>query len=928
MEVCVHHPWLFTDPVRTLCLGVSLAVVTAASVLQAQAPRATIRGTVTDQSTGAPIFGATVSIAGTPRAASSNEQGRYVLANVPQGILAIEVRRVGYGMTRRANLHVDRADLTLDLALNSAPLSLEAVSVSATVDPISGKNAPFAISKLTAEQMPVPTVGAASAALIGKIAGVSVLRASGAPGAGSFVQLRSPSSPFKSNSPLYVVDGVLLNEAQSVTTQDIEGYDIATIEVIKGAAAAALYGSRAAGGVIAITTRGGKDLALGQSQLTVRNDYGFDQQYERPTKRTHHWYKVNASGQFVDANNVVVARASRIVDPDGFADNAYPALYDNISQVLKTSQTINSTVSIAQNAASGNYNLSYTRNRQPGTVVDSYGYLRNTLRFNVDQSVRDNVTVGLRASYSRGTENPSQISFQDLYRIDPDVNLLALNDDGSQYRAKPDSASTLANPLYLQKYRDNATRRTRSIINGTLAYRASSWLSFNADLGYDKGDRVIDNYTPPDIPSTDGESFTTGSIRFDEDEVDGLTTSASATALKDFRQLTTRLTLKGEQQRERNLYFSQSGSAFTVAGVRDIGGAGTKTATSSFTDTRLNAGMASFGFDYGGRYIGDFLFRREGSSRFGPDNRTNNFYRAAGAYVMSSESWWPVRSITTFKPRYSFGTTGTRPDFADQYEVINITTGGLIRSGLGNPNLRPEKKAEHEMGVDMIVNNKLQFIFTYARSTTNDAIVDITAPSVTGYNTYAANVGKTRGNTFEGTVEGQWINTPKFRWNTNFVIDRSTSRVLEYNRSCYTDGIRYRCDNVPLTSFYGAALIHDFPGLRKEHTNSQSQFQINDEGFVVPVGVGNNFTDGAVKKLWGTTVRIDGINYRWGEPIYKTDSLGIKSYDEIGSSQPRFNFGFGNRLDYRGVKLYFLINGQLGGQIYNNVRHTNLQQLD
>jgi TonB-linked SusC/RagA family outer membrane protein len=903
--------------------------IAAATPARAQQPaRANISGTVKDASSGAPVAGVAVRVFGTPYAASTNEQGRYTIANVPNGIYAIEARRIGFGLARKENIKVNGAPVTLDIDINSAPLSLEAVSVSATVDPTSGVKAPFAVAKLNSEDMPVPTAAAASTALIGKISGVNVLPASGAPGSGAYVQIRTPSSPFKSNSPLYIVDGVPLNENQSVTTQDIEGMDIASIEVIKGAAAAALYGSRAAGGVISITTNRGNNLALGKTQITLRNDFGIDQWYNQPKKRTHHWYKVNDQGQWLDAQGNVVGRANRIVDPDGFIDNPYPVVYDNIGQITRTPRTMNSTVSIAQNSATGNYMMSFTRNRQPGTVIESFGYLRQNVRFNIDQSIRDNLTVGLRADYSRATENPSQINFQNLYAIDPDVNLLALNDDGSPYRAKPDSASTISNPLYLQRYRDNHTRRARGIYNGTASWRATNWLSFNGNASYDRGDRVVDNYTPPGLPSTDGESITTGSISFAEDEVDGLTLSLAGTAMKDFRDLTTRLTIQAEQQRERNLFFTQSGSNFSVAGVRDINGAGTKTVSSSLTDTRLNAAFASLGLDYAGKYIGDFLVRREASSLFGPAHRTNYFYRAAGGYLMSNESWWPWRSITTFKPRYSYGTAGTRPDFADQYAVVNITTGGLIRDALGNPELRPEMKYEHEMGVDMIVKNRLQFIFTYARSTTKDAIVAITAPSITGYNTYNANVGKTRGETFEGTIEGQWVNRKNFRWNTNFVVDRSQSTVLEYKRSCYTDGIRYRCDNVPLTSMWGASLLHDKADLRREHKNSLDQFEVNDEGYLVPVGAGNHYTDGVAKKLWGTTVRIDGIAYRWGEPMYKVDSLGIKSYDQIGNSQPLFNFGLGNRLNYKGLQVYFLVNGQVGGDIYNNVRQTNLNSLD
>ena len=160
--------------------------------------------------------------------------------------------------------------------------------------------------KLTADNIPVAPTTSAAGALVGKVAGATIIRSSGAPGSGVTVQLRSPVSQFGSTSPLYVVDGVFLNSTQSVTTLDIESMDIASIEVIKGAAAASLYGSRAASGVISITTNRGKNLALGQTQFSLRNEFGRDQISKTISKPTGHAYRINAQGQYVDANGNVV----------------------------------------------------------------------------------------------------------------------------------------------------------------------------------------------------------------------------------------------------------------------------------------------------------------------------------------------------------------------------------------------------------------------------------------------------------------------------------------------------------------------------------------------------------------------------------------------------------------------------------------------
>ncbi len=329
-----------------------LAICTALHAQPAPAQSGSpVRGTVTDANTKAPISGVTITIPGTRYAALSNEQGQYTLVNVANGTYVIEARRLGYGVGRQERVRLSGQPVTVDLTLNANALSLEAVTVSATIDPTSGIRAPFAISTLTSEMMPVPASGAMSTLLIGKVAGANIIQASGIPGSGSYLQLRTPSSVLKDNGPLFVIDGIMLNETQQVTTQDIETMNIESLEVIKGAAAAALYGSRAAGGVIAIKTKRGKEVSLGSTQVSVRNDFGYDQFHDRPEKRRFHHYRMNAQGQFLDASGNVVPRAQRTIESDGMIDNSYPAVYDNIGQLFRDGRSMMTQVSIAHNSA-------------------------------------------------------------------------------------------------------------------------------------------------------------------------------------------------------------------------------------------------------------------------------------------------------------------------------------------------------------------------------------------------------------------------------------------------------------------------------------------------------------------------------------------------------------------------------------------------
>ena len=919
---------------RFIIIAPMLTLAAFAAPLSAQSGT-TVRGVVSDATLKTPLAGVTVSVVGTRLAVSTNEQGRYVIMNVPAGIQAFEARRLGYGVNRRENIRVGGDTMTVDLTLNQNALSLEAVTVSASVDPTSGIKSPYAVNSINKEMMPVPAPAAATTMLIAKVAGVNVIQASGAPGSGSYVQLRTPSSIEKSNSPLYVVDGILLNSQQSVTTQDVEAMNIESIEVIKGAAAAALYGSRAAGGVISIKTDRGKNLRLGQTTITARSDFGYDQYYNKPKQRQYHWYRMNAQGQFLDASGNVIPRAngnSQAIDPDGFADNPYPVKYDNIGTLFRNGQTMMNQISIAQNQAGTNYTLTYTRNRQPGLIIDNYGYLRQGVQFSIDHSVRDNLTLGVSANHTRANEVPDQVSFGDLYRYDLDVNLNRRDADGF-FLARPDSQSTLTSPLYYQQTRDDKQRRSRTLVNGNASFRPYNWLTFTGDVGYDRGDRIYDQFTPPGVPDDDGSGVETGFLHYEEDEVDGLTGSLGATLLRDFGKLTTRLTARGEMQRERNLYFEAEGTDFTINGVRDLAGAGSKTNSSQLTERRTNAGVAALGLDYGGKYIADFLLRREGSSLFGPDYRWTTFYRVGGSYLLSEEGWWPrggvLGNLSTFKLRYNVGTAGARPDFLDQYSAISVAGFGFVRNELGNPRLRPEIKTEHEAGVDMIVNNRLQVLLSYAKSRTKDAIVGIAAPSKTGFNTQNANVGLTSGETFEATIEGSIMERGSFRWSSNLVLDRGKSTVNRLGRPPYGSGARWYDDGSPLTAFWGYKFVRSADQLRALHANSQNQFQVNDEGFLVPVGAGNSWTEGSTKNLWGTIVTIDGVQYRWGEPLLQWDeALGGPRFQQIGNGEPDLRFGLGNRFNYGDFQLYFLLSGQLGGQVYNDTKRLLISSLD
>jgi len=155
--------------------------------------------------------------------------------------------------------------------------------------------------------------------------------------------------------------------------------------------------------------------------------------------------------------------------------------------------------------------------------------------------------------------------------------------------------------------------------------------------------------------------------------------------------------------------------------------------------------------------------------------------------------------------------------------------------------------------------------------------------------------------------------------------DQTRNFIGNFGRTCYTDGPVNLCDQTRRGEWFGNFHVKTPEQLRAIHRTSgnASQFQVDDNGYMVPVGVGNNWTDGKAKNLWGTTVRIDNINYAWGRPILEIDTItGLNRRDLIADFLPAFRFGYGNTFRYKGFRLYTLFNGQLGGDIYNQVKQS------
>ena len=887
-----------------------------------------IEGRVVEAETGLPVPGAQVVIEQTAFGATTNADGRYVIPAVPAGVHAVVARRIGFAMERRDNIRVrDDSTIVLDFTLRRSVLQLEEVVSTGVVDPTSGLKVPFTVARLSDDQLEVPSTNAI-ASIQGKIAGVNMVQSS-EPGAGINILLRTPTTINKSNSPLIVVDGVILSNTFGSSSTDLDALDIESIEVVKGAAAASLYGSRAANGVIQIRTRRGNGLGDGETRFAVRTEAGTSELGRRVAPARFHNYLTNDAGQYVDAAGNVVARGDRIERPaaERFQDVPYiDPTFDHIDQFFDPGDFMSATASLAQGGTSTNFYASVSTHKTSGIVLDNGGYRKNDIRLNLDHRLRADLGFSFSGYHMRSDlDDVPAGTFSGLAQQSADADLLQPDPDGTPYVFQPDlDFGREPNPLYAIAVLRDVEERARTLGNVGLRYSPLPWASVDGELSYDRSDRNYDLFHPRG-KQTEVQERQSGYLQRATGLTNTLNGSVSANFIGSMRDVTARATVRALMEREHNEFFEAEALNLGVDDTPDLDLGAVTRIGSEFQDIRSSAYFLIAGADFRDTYIADAVLRRDGSSLFGPDDRWHTYYRASFAYRIAEEPWWPVEQLNELKLRISRGTAGNRPDFIDRFETYDVGEGGTIGgvATLGNRRLRPEHATETELGLDAIAYERVSLQLNYAKVRTTDQLVLVPLPAAFGANGQWQNAGTIEGNTVEATLEAVLFDRGTTRWTLGLVADRSRHRVTEFNRSCFRQGegsLFYYCEGERLGVMYGQAFATSTAHL-PEGAAATDEFQVNDDGLLVWVGSGGSYRDGQ----WGTTGTVDGTVYDWGMPVLRRDAAGTALITRIGDGNPDFRFGISNSVRWRFLSFYGLVDAQRGGQVYNRTKQRMYQ---
>ena len=882
-----------------LLVGVIIALVGTPAVAQTSY---TISGQVLDATNDEPLPGANVQIVGTTYGTAATRDGRFTFeARLEPGKYRVRVSFVGFETVTRPVDLGDQQRVTLDpVRLNISASRVEEVVVTGQASPTRRKELGNAISSIDAAELQETPKSSALQSLQGKLAGVRIQQSSGDPAGGTDIRLRGTGTVLGAAGPLIVLDGVIIsNDSPELiqiggTTQnrllDINPNDIARIEVVKGAAAAALYGSRANNGVMQIFTKTGK---AGETRVTYSTRV--ETQAIRNTLDVN--MAQNDQGQFLDNGGNPLPEGQRRWDYQDFIfDRAY-----GTEQYLSVS------------GSSGDTRF-FTSGGYFGTqgIVDESNFRRYNGTARLEHTLNDwvNVTAGARYAFSESADVPNG-GLNSLYGamtgfiFGPNTTDPRKNDLGEF----PD-IGTFSNPLEVQNRFDFGQETSRFIGDLQVNMAPVDGLSIDYVIGLDTYEQTGTAFIPRGV-GTNG--FETGfsrraelsNLQYNSD----LNIRYETTIAEGVRS--TSLIGGTVQYSSQETFNAQSQDLPPIA--ETVGGG---TSSREFGEFRSPLtvygvfGQQSFG-------VADRLFvtgalRLDASSSFGEDDRWQLYPKVSASYVLSEYDFWgdALGSVVpSFKLRGSVGWSGglTSIGAFDRFTVYNS------QPFAGNPGLQPsdqrgaegvvpERQREIELGTDLsLFSERVALEFTYYNQQTNDLLLTQSLAPTTGFDTRLGNVGTVENNGIELRVRGVALDRENFRWVSTATYSRNRNEVSgipgETGRVVIPSsfGVSVAENGEPIGSFFGGA------------------FKRNENGRVVD-------TDGNVMRedddgYWRPANCTAGESGCSGIPARAAED------QIIGTPQPDFSLAWINQFQIGdNLRLRFQLDGEFGQDVFNFTR--------
>jgi TonB-dependent starch-binding outer membrane protein SusC len=766
---------------KILLLSLSMVLLSISSIIA----QSSISGKILNE-TGEPLIGATVVVKGTTNGAIADDNGSYVIA-APKGATTLVFSFVGF--TSKEEPIGDRT--SIDVKLSSSNLLEETVVVAygtATSKELTGN-----VGKVRSKQLENVPVASVDQILQGKVAGLQSVGATGQPGRNADVRLRGIGSITAGSSPLYVVDGIPLVEGSRLASLDPN--NIETVSVLKDADATSIYGSRGANGVILITTKKGK----GNGKTTVRFDYeqgSNNVAYANDIKPLDaNEYKTLVLEGLTNAG----ASAATITSTSaayGFDRNTNT---DWLSAVTRDGLQRQYNLGIDGGDARTQFSIGGGYFKQQAPVIASE-FSRISGNFSLNHKVSDMVKMGVSGQGSSSKEfGPSQGgAFRNpvlsAYFLSPFQRIY--NDDGVTYRTDRTEYPSVYNPLAIAEVDKNDVRFFRGLGSGFVTISPVKNLDITSRFGLDYLNFVSDFYRNPffgDARNASGSATAVFSKNFNYT----WTNTASYKHYIGGDNNNTFVTLLGGYEAQKSVYKDITAFAEGFPSTTDLTlpvvAANPKTAQSSSAGFAIASIFSKVGFVYQNRYSVSASIRRDGSSRFGSNNRNGTFWSVGAAWNIDEEPFMQNNKIfSTVKLRGSYGVNGNgsigdfswRPLYG--YGANYNATPGSFPSNVGNIDLTWELNKPLDVGFVLgAFKDRVKAEFAWYRRVTSNLLLNEPLSRTSGFGSILRNVGSMENKGIELTLEATPVAGRDFKWDMNFNIAFNKNKILTLNSGQY-----------------------------------------------------------------------------------------------------------------------------------------------
>lgn len=878
----------------------------------------TISGIIVDEK-GEMIIGASIAVQGTTLGTITNADGEYSLANVPENS-QITISFIGY---QSISLPANAKALGKIVMKEDNELLDEVVVVGYGTQ--SKARVTGSIASLKKEQIKDMPVTSFEQAIAGQMPGVQVMQQSGTPGSGSSIKVRGASSITAGTNPLIVIDGFPMTTSNTATLLNPE--DIESIEVLKDASSAAIYGSRGANGVIVVTTKKGKE---GKTNINAKAYFGVQKvshkiemmdAYEyanfMTTARNNYWVDLNPGvNKPTDDNNTRVKKA-RIPDYIVPYLNGETGLIntDWQDEIFQTAAMQQYDISVS----GGNQKLSHYTSAsfvsQDGIIKNS-GFQRFSARSNIQAVINKRVTfdLSLAPSYSKTRQISEKNHKQDglvLLTTIANPAARAYDEDGSiMYGNQIElgnawGTSVIESPLAIAKSIKDNLHQFRMIGNANISVNILEGLNFKTHFGMEYSNQREDYFRPSYLGNYNTQAPTQATGKYWNAQTTNWVNENTLNYKKDFGKHHFDVLLGLSAQKQNYLVASMEAANYPNDNVTTLNAGIVNTGTTTESVWTLLSYFGRINYFFQNKYLLNFSIRWDGSSRFGKNNKYGCFPAVSLGWRVKEENWLKnVDMLSDLKLRVSYGKTGNFQinDYgsysllqANNYILNGVLVNGLAPATSPNPNISWEKTDQWNAGFDIaFFSNQLSFSADFYHSVTDGLLLDVPVPAASGFTSSLQNIGKLQNRGFELSLKGDF-DFSGFKWAPafNFSLNRNEVKGLGPNQEQIIDGNHITMIGEPIGNFYGYRIL----GVYKSQEDLDKYPHLN------------------TAKI-GTYIYedISGPNGVPDGEITDADRTILGNYNSD------YTIGFFNSFSYKNFDLSFMIQCVQGLEIFNSAR--------